>query len=168
MRLAITAVVFLTTGFCGFSALATSVVPETGEVSINRGDGFKAVLGASQAKSGDTVIVSPDGSARVVYNGQCSVPVKPGSVVRITSEPPCKNTASFDPYGTRMNAGITPGKGFVEPPPTYDLGWLPFVAVGIPVVLCVSDVICDDDSVSRNGRRSHGPQHDVYSLKEVD
>ena len=124
---------------------AATVAPVQGNVSINRGSGYEPISGPTQAKVGDTVMARPGGSARVVYSGQCSVVVKPGHVVVIASEPPCKKTAAFDPYGTRMNVGVAPGEGVAEH------HWLPYAAVGVWAVvagLCIGDVICDDHAAS--------------------
>ena len=131
--------------FLGTAVLAATVQPVEGDVLINRGSGYEPVSGPTQAKVGDSVMASPGGSARVVYDDQCSVAVKPGRVVAIAPEPPCKKMASFDPDGTRMNAGLAPGKAFHEPPPRRN--WLPVALIGaqfVVVGLCIGDVICDD------------------------
>lgn len=125
---------------------AATVQPLKGDVLVNRGNGYERVLGSSQAGVGDSVMARPGGSARVVYNDECSVTVRPGHVVAIAPVAPCKKTASFDPNGTRMNVGVAPGKGFVEPAREHH--WLPYAivaAIGVPVGLCIGDVICDDD-----------------------
>jgi hypothetical protein len=142
------ALAMLTVFLCP-AVFAATVAPVQGKVSINRGSGYEPMSGPTQAKVGDTVMASMGGSARVVYNDRCSVAVKPGRIVTIAPEPPCKKTASFDPYGTRMNAGVYSGKAFQEPPPRRN--WLPLVAVGgLAVVagLCIGDVICDDGPTS--------------------
>ncbi len=131
--------------FLGPAVLVAIVQPVEGDVLINRGSGYEPVSGPTQAKVGDTVMARPGGSARVVYSGQCSVAVKPGHVVVIASEPPCKKTAAFDPYGTRMNVGVAPGEGVAEH------HWVPYAAVGAWAVvagLCIGDVICDDHAAS--------------------
>ncbi len=130
--------------FLGPAVLAATVQPVEGDVLINRGSGYEPVSGPTQAKVGDSVMASPGGSARVVYDDQCSVAVKPGRVVAIAPEPPCKKMASFDPDGTRMNAGLAPGKAFHEPPPRrHHWGWVPTAAITVVVGLCIGDVICD-------------------------
>ena len=147
-RVGALALAILTVFLCP-AVYAATVASVQGKVSISRGSGYEPVSGPTQVNVGDTVLASPGGSARVVYNDQCSVAVKPGRIVAIAPEPPCKKTASFDPYGTRMNAGVYSGKAFQEPPPRRN--WLPLVAIGgIAVVagLCIGDVICDDDPSS--------------------
>lgn len=138
------------TAFVSSTVLAATVQPGKGRVSINSGSGYVPVRSPTQANVGDLVMASPGSSAQIVYNAQCSVAVRPGQIVAIASEPPCHKTASFDPYGTRMNAGIYTGKGFEEPPPRRR-HWVPLaVFTGMAVVagLCIGDVICDDDPAS--------------------
>lgn len=133
--------------FVSSTAFAATVEPIGGSVSVNAGSGYKVISAPVQAKPGDVILTSSGASARVVYTDQCSIVVKSGRVVSIAPEPPCKKTASFDPYGTRMNAGVYDGgKGFEEPPRRHH--WLPYAVVAGGVVaagLCIGDVICDDD-----------------------
>jgi len=89
-----------------FAATLTSV---QGPVSVNDGSGYEPVSGPTQLNVGDTVMARPDGSAWVIYDDMCSVPVKPGHVVIIAPEPPCHKTASFDPHGTLPGAVISGG-----------------------------------------------------------
>ncbi len=131
------------------AVMAATVKPVEGEVFINRGNGYERVLGVSHAKVGDFVMARPGGSARVVYDDNCSITVRPGNVVAIAPDAPCNKTASFDPNTTRMNAGIAPGKGFEEPPPRHH-HWLPYAIIGgiaIPVGLCIAEEhICDNEA----------------------
>jgi hypothetical protein len=77
-------------------SLAATVEPE-GQVSINRGSGFQPVKGVVQANVGDSVMASPNGSARIVYSDDCSIPVVPGAVITIAAESPCKSFAQATP-----------------------------------------------------------------------
>ena len=148
----------------GKAVFAATVAPVQGKVSINRGSGYEPISGPTQATPGDSVMVSPGGSARVVYDDQCSHPVKPGRVVPIAPEPPCNESndrwawasppqrswvgqermASGDPHGTRVDAWHASTKAFHEPPPRHN--WLPLVAAGVVgiagLVWCVTD-LCD-------------------------
>jgi len=145
MRFLSVSVMAMFTVFLCPAVFAATVASVQGKVSISRGSGYEPVSGPTQVNVGDTVLASPGGSARVVYNDQCSVAVKPGRIVAIAPEPPCKKTASFDPDGTRMNAGLAPGKAFHEPPPRrHHWGWVPAAAIAVVVGLCIGDVICDD------------------------
>ena len=73
-----------------------------------------------------TVMVSVDGGAQIVYSDQCSISVKPGGVITVATEAPCKG-ASADTDGTRMGAGFCSlkddPKSFCEPAPDHP--WLP-------------------------------------------
>ena len=145
MRFLSVSVMAMLTVFLCPAVFAATVASVQGKVSISRGSGYEPVSGPTQVNVGDTVLASPGGSARVVYNDQCSVAVKPGRIVAIAPEPPCKKTASFDPDGTRMNAGVYSGKAFQEPPPRRN--WLPLVIVGgiaVAAGLCIAEEgICD-------------------------
>jgi hypothetical protein len=54
-----------------------------GQVSINRGDGFKPATGTVEARVGDLVMANPGGKGRIVYSGGCVVDVYPGAVVAV-------------------------------------------------------------------------------------
>ena len=91
------------------AVFAATLASVQGQVSVNDGNGYKPVSGPTQLNVGDTVMARPDGSAWVIYDDMCSVPVKPGHVVIIAPEPPCHKTASFDPHGTLPGAVISGG-----------------------------------------------------------
>ena len=133
------------------AAMAVTLQPLQGKVLINRGTGFQHVTEPVTAAVGDSVMVSADGNAQLVYDSQCAVPVKPGNVVTIALEAPCRKTATetIDPNGTRMNLGFACGdKSFCEPPPA-DHHWLalvPITAIVVTAGACVGDVICDNSA----------------------
>ena len=104
--------------FVSSSAFAASLEAVRGEVSINRGEGFKRVTGPTEARAGDLLMASPGGSAKLVYSDGCPVRVIPGTVVRVGAKSPCK---------AMYYAGL------VAPPPG-GLGIWPFL-VGAPVVV---------------------------------
>jgi hypothetical protein len=68
---------------------ATTVEPGQGDLSINRGQGFKPVKSSANAQVGDSVMVGPGGSATVVYEDGCKVNVQPGTVTTIAPLSPC-------------------------------------------------------------------------------
>jgi hypothetical protein len=109
--------------FCN-AASAAIVQPTSGRVLINRGTGYEPVAQSLIVGAGDSVMVSVDGSAQVVYSDQCSISVKPGGVVTVAAEAPC-NSASRDTNGTRMGAGFCSlkddPKSFCEPEPDHSL-----------------------------------------------
>lgn len=69
--------------------LAATLEPAQGTLSINQGQGFESVNGQMTAKVGDSVMVSPDGAATVVYDDGCKVDVQPGAVTTIAPLSPC-------------------------------------------------------------------------------
>ena len=83
--------------FLGFPASAATLDSIKGTVLINRGEGFRPLAGTAQANIGDTIMVSPGSSARVVYPDGCPVPVKPGQILTIAAESPCTAFAQAGP-----------------------------------------------------------------------
>lgn len=70
-------------------ALAATVNATSGQVLINRGEGYMMVAGSTQANTGDTIVVNPGGSAQIVYPDGCVINVSPGSVAAIAARSPC-------------------------------------------------------------------------------
>jgi hypothetical protein len=97
MRLAVTVMALGAGMLLSLPAWAATVESVQGQVSINRGDGFRPVTGAIQANVGDTVMASPGGRAKIVYSDGCPVNVNPGAVVTITAESPCTAFAQAAP-----------------------------------------------------------------------
>ena len=71
------------------STWAATIEPGQGSLSINQGQGFQAVNNRVDANVGDSVMVSPGGSATVVYDDGCKVTVQPGAVATIAPLSPC-------------------------------------------------------------------------------
>lgn len=87
----------LLVGLCiGPSALAATLEAVKGQVAINRGEGFRRVEGTIQAGAGDLVMASQGGSANLIYPDGCFIKVKPGSVIRVGVNSPCKATYALD------------------------------------------------------------------------
>ena len=75
--------------FASLPASAATVEAVKGKVLINRGEGFQQAASGAQAKSGDMIMASSGGSAKLVYPGGCQVKVVPGRVVSVGKQPPC-------------------------------------------------------------------------------
>lgn len=78
------------------AADAATVQSLSGSVMINRGSGYQPVHGATGAKSGDSVVVGPDGSAEIVYADGCRVKVAPGAVTSVLDVSPCSTQGTAD------------------------------------------------------------------------
>jgi len=74
------------------SAWATYVVP-SGDVAVSHGEGFGQVTTNTDVTFGDSVIASPGGSAKIVYDDGCTVDVKPGQIVNVQATSPCESGA---------------------------------------------------------------------------
>jgi hypothetical protein len=68
---------------------AAMVEPGLGDLTINKGQGFKAVKSTITANVGDSVMVGPSGATTVVYDDGCKVSVQPGTVTTIAPLSPC-------------------------------------------------------------------------------
>lgn len=77
------------------SCFAATVEPTQGNLYISSGPGFYSVNGRIDAEVGSRLMVSPGGSATVVYPDGCTVAVQPGAVTTIAASSPCTN-----PYST--------------------------------------------------------------------
>jgi hypothetical protein len=75
---------------------AATVVPTTGDLSINQGQGFKPVKNGMNANVGDSVMVGPGGAATVVYEDGCKVNVQPGAVATIAPLSPCASGSNAE------------------------------------------------------------------------
>src|SRR6476661_3290185 len=91
-------------------ALAATVNATSGQVLINRGEGYTMVAGSTHANAGDTVVVNPGGSAQIVYPDGCVVDVSPGSVANISARSPCGGGGSGSSTETAAtNSGSSNG-----------------------------------------------------------
>jgi hypothetical protein len=96
-------------GFCAALCFGCSLLAATacqaatiqsiqGEVSVNQGQGFQLIAGAAELKAGDSVIVSPGGSASVIYADGCNVALQPGAVMVIAALSPCASGSYAQDY----------------------------------------------------------------------
>jgi hypothetical protein len=65
------------------------VEPGYGDLTINRGQGFKPLTSRINANVGDSVMVGPGGAATITYDDGCKVNVQPGAVTTIAPLSPC-------------------------------------------------------------------------------
>lgn len=68
---------------------AAMIEPGTGDLTINRGEGFQPVTNQTHANIGDLVMVGPSGAATITYDDGCKVAVQTGSVATIAPLSPC-------------------------------------------------------------------------------
>lgn len=100
---------------------AATLVPVHGQLSVNHGQGFEQVNGPIEANAGDSVMVSPDGSANVLYGDGCKITLQPGSVMTIAELSPCaagsyaqdQDQDRFGTTGLLFGAAVLGVTGFV-------------------------------------------------------
>jgi hypothetical protein len=136
MRIGVGSAFFAGTLFFGMAAWAASIDPVQGELSVNQRQGFQKIDSRIEANVGDSVMVSPYGSATVSYPDGCKVNVRPGAVMTIAPLSPCASGS--------YAADLELPPPLAVPPP---VDWFP-VGVGAAVVggtlagLCIAEVIC--------------------------
>ena len=93
-------------------ASAATVKALSGQVLLNRGDGYKLVAGQAEAAAGATVVANPGASAQIVYPDGCVVDLKPTSVATVMPQSPCKDGATADAgSGASSGSGSSSGSG---------------------------------------------------------
>ena len=96
-------VIFALSGLVATNAFAAtvSVIPQEGTLRgnlyVNRGKGFEAIVNITEAHTGDSVMASGSGRAVVVYEDGCKVEVSAKtSVVTVQETSPCKGGAVIE------------------------------------------------------------------------
>jgi hypothetical protein len=121
-------------------AARATVQSVQGNVSIDRGTGFQQLTSAMPAEIGNRIMAAPGSSAKIVYGDGCTVEVKPGSVVSVGKESPCRapNGLFWGNQGTN-NWGVIP---------------LVLGGGGAALAYCLSGGFWCDDSNQVRGRSS--------------
>src|SRR5262245_26347759 len=90
------------------SAFAATVTATQGQVLVNHGNGYQAVVGSTEADPGATVVANPGGSAQIMYDDGCAVAVQPGSVYTVLEKSPCKTSwvPGVDNYTLAIIGGV--------------------------------------------------------------
>jgi hypothetical protein len=76
----------------------------SGQVLLNRGDGYKLVAGQADAGVGATVVSNPGATAQIIYPDGCVVDVKPITVATISPQSPCNSGSS----SAGLSSGTSP------------------------------------------------------------
>jgi hypothetical protein len=106
--------------FYGFSAAAATVVPYSGDVFVNHGDGFHKINGSTPVNVGDSVMVSPHGLAQVRLDDGNIITVVPGQVLSVPLKARAKDaalpsgagaTADYPVAAPATAAGVPPVAG---------------------------------------------------------
>jgi len=115
-------------------ASAATLDSVTGQVAVNRGDGFRLVEGTVQTGAGDLIKAGPSGSANLIYADGCVVKVKPGSLLRVSAKSPCKATYYL---------GDQSDSGFIRQLGPFALG-----GAAVFTAFCIST--CDNNGTGNN------------------
>ena len=104
-RTAFAALLGCTAFACAASAATVTVVE--GNVSINRGAGFKPVNGGTGAAKGDRVMAAANSVGQITYDNGCVEEVRAGRTVTVKEPPPCVPGATGDAAGI-LGGGVAP------------------------------------------------------------
>lgn len=74
----------------------------TGNVVVNRGEGFEPVKGSVELAPGDQVVVGPGGTATLSYGGGCNVPIGVETVAAVAATAPCPAPKPGEPAGKQV------------------------------------------------------------------
>jgi len=77
-------------------AQAATVGNVAGRVSINSGNGFRAVYGSASAQAGDVVMAGPGGGAEIIYANGCRQKVSAGETVTVLEDFACDTAGIND------------------------------------------------------------------------
>ncbi|OYW55121.1 MAG: hypothetical protein B7Y80_10145 [Hyphomicrobium sp. 32-62-53] len=77
-------------------SFAATVTP-SGQVFIDRGQGYQQISGPTEAKSGDVVMAMAGGNATITYENGCQQAVDVGAVGIVSEVPPCLADAPVSP-----------------------------------------------------------------------
>lgn len=86
------------------SSLAATVQSKGGQVLVNKGEGYRQVVGSVDVKAGDSILVNPGGSGQITFSDGCAVDIGPGSVITISPQSPCLTTGSTSNANANANA----------------------------------------------------------------
>jgi hypothetical protein len=105
---------------------AAMIEPGYGELTINQGQGFKEVTSRSSANIGDSVMVGAAGTATIVYDDGCRVPVQPGAVATVAPLSPCASGSYAADMAVKAlpPAAETAPAGYAEFNPAFWAVWL--------------------------------------------
>lgn len=99
-------VVAYATALSGSSA--ATVVPYSGNVFVSQGAGFQQITASTRVRSGDAVMVSPDGLAQLHLDDGSVVTVSPGQVVSVPAKAAAAGRSSPPPAGTGEPGAAAP------------------------------------------------------------
>ncbi len=86
------------------ASAAATVEPTAGNVSLNSGNGYKNLSGATGAPQGSKVSTGPTGEANIIYENGCVEHVDPDKLVSVRTgelclQSPLKPSAAINPVG---------------------------------------------------------------------
>ena len=85
---------------------AATVQVNSGELFLDRGNGYKTVSRTASAKPGDTVMAKVGGSGEIIYADGCRQPVDVGSVVTVSETSPCMGAGVLYPDHALIVGGL--------------------------------------------------------------
>jgi hypothetical protein len=106
MRVALVSLLMLF--FVAGHAFAATVNATSGQVFLSSGEGYRKVVGSTQAGPGARVVVNPGGSGQI-YSDGCVIEVAPGVVAVVAKQSPCGGGGSAKSAGGGGGGGGSAG-----------------------------------------------------------
>jgi hypothetical protein len=105
----------------------------SGSGYLNSGSGFRPVTVTTEVAAGDSVMVAPGGSAEIVYDKYCRIPVKPGRVAVVAPVSPCARGADLGPPAAPFPVKAAPPAESQDNTGYYLLGGAAAVGLGVGI-----------------------------------
>ncbi len=89
-----------------------TLVAVSGQVLVNKGNGFELAQPGLLLKPGDLVVANPGATAQIMYPQGCLIPVVPGQVANVVAKPNCPPlTTGVVPAAAAAAAAASAGAG---------------------------------------------------------
>ncbi len=127
-------------GFAGSASAGARISSTGGIVLVNKGIGYRPVLGSMQLNAGDRIMVRRSGSGKLSFADGCVADLVPG-LITISDKSPCKVKAQ----GT---AGLGGGGG---------LGGLGGLGVGLGTIGAIGALTFTAQQIQENQEKKSSP-----------
>lgn len=109
MKLGLTATLIGAALLLSSAASAATLQLLTGTASVKVRGGFQPVVAPVKVEPGETIMVSPSGSARIVYAEGCWIEIEPAAILVVPEAPNCEVAG-----GAQRLLGVTESEDEVD------------------------------------------------------
>jgi hypothetical protein len=133
-------------GFAGSAFAGTRISSTGGNVLVNKGTGYRPVLGSMQLNAGDRIMVRRSGSGTLSFADGCVVDLVPG-LMTISDKSPCKVKAQGT-VGGGFGVGLGAGGG--------GLG-IAGAAIGFGTIAVIGGLTVAAEKIQENQEKKSSP-----------